>query len=161
MVTNLNAIIARGLFELVTEILVAFIFITGFVAFGVDALPHNLGAAAGAVSTAWLLGMGVGTINAVINVFAHAWHHLWGGIQRLLYFCSGIFYVPGLMPEWVREIFAWNPLFHCIDWFRTAFFYTYQPPWLDTFYPLVAGLVLLAIGLALEAALRRALRQAT
>ncbi|WP_398471784.1 ABC transporter permease [Tardiphaga sp.] len=161
LVTNLNAIAACGLLELCTELVVAIVFIAGFLAAGIDAIPKSLGGAAGAILVCWLLGMGLGIINAIMNVFSHAWHQVFGGVQRLLYFCSGIFYVPGMMPEWLRDIFAWNPLLHCVDWFRSSFFQAYEPRWLSISYPIVCCLVLIAIGLGLEAALRRPLRQNT
>jgi capsular polysaccharide transport system permease protein len=161
MVTNLDAILARGLLELITEVAVALMFIAAFVMLGVDAVPHNFGNAAGALAVAWILGLGVGAVNAVVNVYTSAWHHIFSVIQRLLYFCSGIFYVPAMMPESVRDIFSWNPLLHCVDWFRTAFFVGYEPRWLNTSYPTIVALAMLAVGLAVEAALRRRLRQLT
>ncbi len=159
MVTNIDAILARGILELITEVLVMLLFIGGFIFFDVEAIPHNLGAAAGSIFAAWLCGLGIGVINAVINVYSHAYHHVFSAVTRLLYFCSGIFYVPALMPEGVRDLFTWNPLFHCVDWFRTSFFYTYEPRWLDPSYPIIFGFVTLALGLSLEAALRKSLRQ--
>ena len=39
-----------------------------------------------------------------------------------------------MMPDWMRDILAWNPLLHAVDWFRAGFFRHYQPHWLDRSY---------------------------
>ena len=72
---------------------------------------------------------------------------------------TGIFYVPGMMPDWVRDLFGWNPLLHAIDWFRSGFFETYQPHWLDRRYLLIAALIAMVAGLTLHAAFRRRLSE--
>ena len=60
-----------------------------------------------------------------------------------------------MMPDWIRDMLAWNPVLQAVDWFRASFFADYVPHWLDRSYlAAVAGLVLLA-GLALERGLRR------
>jgi len=56
---------------------------------------------------------------------------------------TGIFYVPGMMPDWIRDMLAWNPVLQGVDWFRASFFGDYVPHWLDRSYlAAVAGLVL-------------------
>jgi ABC-type polysaccharide/polyol phosphate export permease/Flp pilus assembly protein TadD len=152
-----DVILARGLLELVTDILVAVILLAGFGAVGLGSLPHNFAGVSGAVATVWLLGCGFGFVNAVVNAFFKSWDKIWAQLTRVLYFCSGIFYVPGMMPDWIRDTLAWNPVLQAVDWFRAGFFADYVPHWLDRSYlTAVAGLVLLA-GLALERGLRRQL----
>ncbi|MBV8121279.1 MAG: ABC transporter permease [Alphaproteobacteria bacterium] len=155
VVGTFDVIMARGLLELVTDILVAGILLAGFGAIGWGALPDDLGGLAAATAAVWVLGCGFGFINAVVNVFVKSWDKIWAQLTRILYFCSGIFYVPGMMPDWIRDRLAWNPVLHAVDWFRAAFFADYMPHWLDRSYLVaVAGAVLLA-GLTLERALRR------
>ena len=72
---------------------------------------------------------------------------------------TGIFYVPGMMPDWARDVLAWNPLLHAIDWFRAGFFTTYQPHWLDRGYLVLAAILAVLAGLALERGLRRRLSE--
>jgi ABC-type polysaccharide/polyol phosphate export permease/tetratricopeptide (TPR) repeat protein len=160
-VGNLDVVIARGLLEFATELVVGIVFIGGFLAFGVDAIPRDLGLAFGALAATWALGLGIGLINAVINVFTHVWDHIFQVLLRMVYFGSGIFYVPQAMPEWVRDILWWNPLLHCVDWFRMTFFADYEPAWLNRAYPLEFALFALLVGMALEFGLRRRLRRAT
>ena len=70
---------------------------------------------------------------------------------------TGIFYVPGMMPDWARESLAWNPLLHAIDWFRAGFFASYQPHWLDRSYLVILAILALLGGFTVERAFRRKL----
>ncbi len=159
LVGTFDVILARGLLELVTDILVAVILLAGFGAIGLGALPHDFSGVSAAVATVWLLGCGFGFLNAVVNAFFKSWDKIWAQLTRILYFCSGIFYVPGMMPDWIRDMLAWNPVLQAVDWFRASFFVDYAPHWLDRSYlAAVAGLVLLA-GLTLERGLRRRLSE--
>jgi capsular polysaccharide transport system permease protein len=157
LVGTFDVILARGLLELVTDLLVAAILLAGFGVLGWGVLPRDFVGLAAAVATVWLLACGVGFVNAVVNAFCKSWDKIWAQLTRVLYFCSGIFYVPGAMPDWIRDLLAWNPVLQAVDWFRTSFFADYVPHWLDRCYlGCVTGLVLLA-GLALERGLRRRL----
>ena len=86
-----------------------------------------------------------------------AWQRDFYQLTRLLYFVSGIFYVPGMMPDWVWDILVWNLFLHAIDWFRAGFFEVYRPHWLDRSYVAVVAVVSLLVGLALHCLLRRKL----
>jgi capsular polysaccharide transport system permease protein len=72
---------------------------------------------------------------------------------------TGIFYVPGMMPDWARDVLSWNPVLQAIDWFRVGFFATYRPHWLDQRYLVVTAILALLAGLAAERALRRRLSE--
>jgi capsular polysaccharide transport system permease protein len=122
-------------------------------------MPDNLWGVATALIVTALLGCGVGFVNAVLQTLFRSWDKLWNNATRLLYFFSGIFYVPGMMPDWARDILAWNPLLHAIDWFRAGFFGAYQPHWLDRRYLLVCAILALLAGLSLERGLRRRLSE--
>jgi ABC-type polysaccharide/polyol phosphate export permease/tetratricopeptide (TPR) repeat protein len=152
-----DVILARGLLEFATDLVVAVVLLAGFAAIGIPAMPGDLWGAATALIVTALLGCGVGYINAVLQTLFRSWDKLWNNATRLLYFFSGIFYVPGMMPDWARDILAWNPLLHAIDWFRAGFFAAYQPHWLDRRYLTVIALIAVMFGLALERGLRRRL----
>jgi ABC-type polysaccharide/polyol phosphate export permease/Flp pilus assembly protein TadD len=157
LVATFDVILARGLLEFATDISVAVILLAGFNAIGLAAMPADFGGVAAAVLAAWLLGCGCGFVNAVINAFCKSWDKVWAQITRVLYFCSGIFYVPAMMPQWIRDELAWNPVLQAVDWFRAGFFADYAPHWLDRTYMIAAGGSLLAAGLALERGLRHRL----
>ena len=155
LVSTSDVIIARGLVEVLTDIAVAIILLAGFSVAGMGLLPHDLPALSASVIAVSLFGCGIGLINAVINAFFKSWDKIWAQLTRTLYFCSGIFYVPGMMPDWVRDILVWNPILHAVDWFRSSFFPEYEPHWLDRSYLAIVAAVSLAAGLCLERGLRR------
>ncbi|HEV2100072.1 MAG TPA: ABC transporter permease [Stellaceae bacterium] len=157
LVSTFDVIIARGLLELVTDLLVAVIMLAGFAAIGLATMPDDLAGLSASIAAVWTLGCGCGFINAVITGFCKSWDKIWAQLTRLLYFCSGIFYVPGMMPDWIRGILAWNPVLHAVDWFRSSFFAEYEPHWLDRTFLVVAAGVTLSAGLALERCARRRL----
>jgi capsular polysaccharide transport system permease protein len=157
LVSTFDVLMARGLLELLTDILVAVILLTIFGAMGIGALPRDFLGIGAAVLVVWLLGLGFGFFNAVVTAFAKSWDKIWAQCTRLLYFCSGIFYVPGMMPDWIRDILAWNPLLHAVDWFRASFFQEYEPHWLDRTYLSTAAVIAVLAGLGLERGLRRQL----
>jgi ABC-type polysaccharide/polyol phosphate export permease/Flp pilus assembly protein TadD len=157
LVGTFDVLMARGLLELLTDTLVAVILLAGFGVLGLGALPQDFAGVSVSLLVVWLLGCGFGFLNAVINAFAKSWDKIWAQLTRLLYFCSGIFYVPGMMPEWIRDILAWNPLLHAVDWFRSSFFQQYEPHWLDRSYLVMAAVVTLLAGLGLERGLQRRL----
>jgi ABC-type polysaccharide/polyol phosphate export permease/predicted Zn-dependent protease len=157
LVGTFDVILARALLELSTDILIAVILLAGFATIGLPALPHDFGGLAAAVAATWLFACGCGFINAVVNAFFKAWDKIWTQLTRMLYFGSGIFYVPGMMPDWVRERLAWNPILQGVDWFRSSFFADYTPHWLDRVYLVGAALFVLTAGLTLERGLRRGL----
>jgi capsular polysaccharide transport system permease protein len=159
LVTTFDVILARGVLEVVTDVIVAVLLLVGFAAAGLQAMPADLSIPCIALIITASLGFGIGFINAVVTVFARSRDRIYAHIVRTLYFCSGIFYVPGMMPEWVRELLGWNPLLHAIDWFRSGFFETYQPHWLDRRYLLLFAISTVLVGLAVHSALRRKLSE--
>lgn len=156
-VTTFDVITARGLLEIVTDVIVAVILLAGFGAIGLAAFPDDFWGPAMALLVTAAFGCGFGYINAVLTVFFRSWEKAYGQLTRVLYFISGIFYVPGMMPDWARDTLAWNPLLHAIDWFRAGFFASYQPHWLDRSYLVILAILSLLGGLGLERGLRRKL----
>src|SRR5205823_3920082 len=96
LVTTFDVILARGLLEFVTDIVVAVLLLAGFAAFGLQAMPADFWTPAIALIAIAAFGFGIGFINAVIAVFIRSWDRSYAQVTRALYFCSGIFYVPGM-----------------------------------------------------------------
>jgi capsular polysaccharide transport system permease protein len=110
-----------------------------------------------AYMSSWLFGLGLGSIVAVLNNLSRAVEEAWKACGRLLYFLSGVFFIPIMWPPWVRDILMWNPMLVNIEWFRTAFFPQYSSPLINKPYAVGIALAGFALGLALERAFRRRL----
>jgi capsular polysaccharide transport system permease protein len=156
-VTSFDVIAARGALEVATDLVVAVVLLAGFAALSLPAMPDDMWSSSMALLVTAALGCGIGYVNAVVSVFWRSWERVYGQLVRILYFVSGIFYVPAMMPDWVRDVLAWNPLLQAIDWFRAGFFGSYQPHWLDRPYLAVVTFLSLLGGLVLHRGLRRRL----
>ena len=83
-VSTSDVIIARGLVEVLTDIVVAIILLAGFFVAGMGLLPLDLPALSASVIAVSLFGCGIGLINAVINAFFKSWDKIWAQLTRTL-----------------------------------------------------------------------------
>lgn len=155
LVTPNDVLIGRALLEITTELVVAIILLGMFLAVGLNAQPDNYLKVAGAFGIMGVLGWGLGTINCVIECFIPSWEKLWGNIIRIMYFSSGIFYIPSSMPSVIRDILVWNPVLQGIEFYRSGWFSGYSPPWIDLSYLMIVTGFIFVVGQIMERALRR------
>lgn len=149
MVTALDVLLARFLLSLLTIILVACVIFGGMLLMIEDqvklALDHILLSAAAAV----MLGLGVGSVNAVVFEFFPPWRQIWGIISRPLFIISGIFFTFDELPASIRAILWWNPLIHVVGEARKGFYPTYDGDYVMIGFPLLLGAVLFTLGASL------------
>jgi capsular polysaccharide transport system permease protein len=93
-VSSFDVIAARGFLEVMTDVIVAIALLAGFLAIGLRAMPNDLWEPSIAVLAIAPFGCGVGFVNAVVTVFWRSWEKTYAQLTRLLYFVSGIFYMP-------------------------------------------------------------------
>jgi capsular polysaccharide transport system permease protein len=156
-VTLPDVFIARALLEGVTEMIVAAILIAMFLLAGMQAIPLDPLGVVFAMTLLWLSAWGVGMINAVVVAYVAGWERVWGALMSVLYFSSGTFFIPRMMPQWVRDILMWNPILQGIEMVRVNYFHEPDPQWLMPAYLAGWALVPLAIGFALQNVFRRRL----
>ena len=155
IVKNVDVIFGRAILELATNLVVLLILLGGMWASGVEeAIPRDPFLLAQAILMCWLLGIGVGAVNAVLNALIKSWDNVFRLITRPLYLLSGIFFMPEKLPSPFNEWFLWNPVLHGIEWFRSGFYEGYGKYSLDRGYLLTWVLVSLLIGFALERKMR-------
>jgi capsular polysaccharide transport system permease protein len=102
-----------------------------------------------AMSLAAVLGLGVGSVNAVLMGFYPTWESIWSIITRPLFIASGILILYETLPNTVRDILWWNPLLHIVGEMRTGFYPMYDATYVSLIYVLMVALALLAFGLML------------
>jgi len=91
LVTKFDVVLARGILEFITDLLVALILLVGFCALGFAGAPDDIWNACLALAAVAGLGCGAGFINAVIGMRFRSWDKIWVQATRILYFASGIF----------------------------------------------------------------------
>ncbi|CAE6827256.1 hypothetical protein LMG22931_06630 [Paraburkholderia nemoris] len=144
----LDILLARGLLSLLTELLVAILILGIFNLLGISAVAQDSLLTLGALLLAWFFGVSLGIFMAMLGEFFESWEMIWSQITRVMYFCSGIFYVAEKMPPQIRAVLVWNPVLQCIELLRSGFYSGFAPPWLQPGYVLLAAMVLLAGGAA-------------
>lgn len=154
-IAALRQTLARALLVAATYTLIMAIFYSALIALGLASLPHRPEHVILAFLATWLLGLGFGTLNAVIASLWDTWTQIEKILTRPLFFVSGIFYVPSQLPPHAREILQWNPVLHLVEWFRHGFYPNYNSMILDMWYPVGVGAAMLLLGLVGERLFRR------
>ena len=90
-VTTFDVIAARGLLEMITDVIVAVVLLIAFGIVGLAATPDDLWGPSTALLVTAMFGCGFGFLNAVLTVLCRSWDKIWPQVTRLLYFFSGIF----------------------------------------------------------------------
>lgn len=154
-VTHLDILIARAFLEGAAWVTVTTILIWLLVVFGYSDPPHDIEALCGAAAVTFLLGFGIGSINATLTALMRSWQNVFLIVTRPLYLASGVFYLVDQLPDTARRILVWNPLVHAIEWFRSAFYPAYMSMTLDKSYLVSWAVCTVVIGLAIERLARR------
>lgn len=159
-VKPMDVYMARGILELLTEVCVSILLLMGFMFFGFNIVPLNPFGVFSAFLLIWMCGFGVGLISAVLARFFSAWPRIWGALTSILYFASGTFYIPRMMPESIRDILSWSPTLQAIEMVRVNYFIEPYPYWLDVSYLAGFAIVSMAVGLLLERLYRNRILEA-
>lgn len=143
IVKTFDVIIGRAVLEVITLSVVAFAFVIGlYVATGVWA-PDDLQTTLAGYGAALLLGVSIGSFNAVLSRILPFWERVWSLMSLPLLFMSAVFYLPSSLPTNILNILWYNPVLHVVEWVRSGIYISYQP-FLSTSYVLwVSGTLLL------------------
>lgn len=150
IVRRIDLIMARGIVELVTAVMI------GAVMFSIFVLLHGPFAFADfetcvmAVLATYWLGLSLGTFAAPL---VRIWPVLVMAIQLLAVLCwitSGVVYLPDSVPEPFHTYLSYNPLVHCSELLRQGLYEDYHSRTLDLDYLMTLTAVLLLTGLSLE-----------
>lgn len=148
-VTFVDALIARILFNSVTQILVAVLIFTGICWFMDTRTDPQLDQVALGMLMALLLAAGVGTMNCFMFEAVNWWQPLWAILMRPIFLVSCIFFIFDDIPQPYRDYLWWNPLVHVVGQMRHAFYPNYSGDYISYTYQFGISLSLLALGLAL------------
>ncbi len=156
VIKDVDTLIARVLLIAATYAMIMFIFYAALILLGLAPLPARPEHLVAAFLATWFLGLGFGSLNAVIFSLWDTWGQIEKILTRPLFFVSGIFYVPSQLPPQAREVLQWNPVLHLVEWFRHGFYPNYNSTILDIWYPVSIGAALFLLGLAGERFFRKA-----
>jgi capsular polysaccharide transport system permease protein len=110
-------------------------------------LPESILEMLAAVLLLFAVGFGFGTTIGAISPFFPSVRSFLRFPLRLLYFTSGVFFLPDVLPPAVRDVLWWNPVLHGIAMFREGYYAVYDSTILDMEYFVgwAVGMVLLSL----------------
>jgi capsular polysaccharide transport system permease protein len=151
---RLDAAYAVWILEIVTGLVAMSVVLFLLGIFGFDAVPADpLVCLAAFIATA-LYTLSFGLVWSLLTSLAPGLLHFQNILMMALFLSSGFHMIIDRVPPAIREVFLWNPILHCVEWFREGFYSGYVCASLDRGYLFTVTIVFMAIGLAGERALR-------
>lgn len=93
--------------------------------------------------------IGLGVTLGVLNVFFRDVGQFFGIFVQFWFWFTPIVYAPGVLPERVQALLAWNPMTPLMAAFQVALVQGLWPNWVSLWYPALVALILCAIGVRL------------
>ncbi len=146
-VTFLDALIARFVLNLLTQLMVAYVVLMSILLLFETRITPDLSVIVQAFALTALLALGIGTLNAYLMTQLPVWQQAWNIIMRPMFLISCIFFLFESIPQPYRDYLWWNPLVHVVGLMRQGFYGTYDAAYVSTGYVIGISLVSLAFGL--------------
>jgi capsular polysaccharide transport system permease protein len=125
-VLPVDTVLVRSAVEGVLQLIVGLVLLSGAALCGLDVLPHDPLSAIGAYALLWLFGSGLGIGLSIAYTFAPEVEKVTALVFTPLYFASGVFFSPALLPAAAQQWLLYNPIMHGLELARAAFFPGYR-----------------------------------
>lgn len=148
-VTFMDALLAKVFFNIVTQLLVAYL-VFSFIVLTQETRtdPDILGIGL-AYAMVFTFAIGLGTLNCFLFTAFPWWQQVWSIVTRPLFLLSCVFFIYDGVPEQIQPYLWFNPLVHVVGQMRKSFYTAYQGDYVSPIYVFAVGLVLMAVGLTL------------
>jgi len=150
-----DTIIARFILEAATAVLVMMIIFSILIVTGQSSPPHDPLRAMEAVVLIMALAFGFGFFSAYLTQLSIVLGRVIRALGRVIYFLSGIFFVPDMLPQNLRNIIWYNPLAHGIELFRSAYYPSFESRMSVPLYMIACAVCLTLVGLMLSSVMRK------
>lgn len=158
-VTFMDALLARILFSVITQAMVAVLIFAGILLMLDTRTDPQIMQVALAFVMTILIASAVGVMNCFLFEAFTWWQSVWSILMRPLFLVSCIFFLFDTIPLPYRDWLWWNPLVHVVGQTRKAFYPSYGGDYVSYAYVFGLGLGLFALGLALLMRYHRDLQQ--
>jgi capsular polysaccharide transport system permease protein len=148
-VTFMDAILARFLLNMLTQIMVAYLIFGGIMLFYDTKVILRLPAIAAALGLTGALALGIGTLNCFLFTQFPLWAQIWSILMRPLFIISCVFVVFDDMPMWVRDWLWYNPIVHLVGQLRHGFYSAYHATYVSAGYVLGLSGLCMVFGILL------------
>lgn len=99
------------------------------------------------ISMAAALGLGVGSLNAVLFLASPTYESVWTIMMRPLMLMSGVIFLVNELPTAIAQYVMWNPVVHVIGMMRHAFYPTYDASYVSVGYVFLVAGITFSLGL--------------
>lgn len=148
-VTYMDAILARFLLTLLTQLTVFYIVMTGLhIVYDIRSILDVPAILLG-LSMAAALGFAVGVMNCFLMSVMPVWENVWMIVNRPLFILSAILYIYEDLPALGQTYMWFNPLAHMTGVMRTGFYATYDATYVSLPYVFGVALTISTVGLIL------------
>ncbi|BCH53275.1 capsular biosynthesis protein [Agrobacterium vitis] len=154
VVRLLDIVLARAFLEFMAIIIALLIMYVFLISFGSNPIPTNPSEALLGFFFTVVLALGFGIIASVISAIAPMFAMVYGLSMVIFYLTSGAPIYLESFPAEVVYACSWNPLFHGVEWIRSAYYLGYPNHFLDKTYLIGFAIGSVACGLLLERILR-------
>lgn len=148
-VTFIDAILARFILNMLTQIMVAYLIFGGILLIYDTKVIIKLPAVAAALALSGGLALGIGTLNCFLFTRFPLWSQIWSILMKPIFMISCVFMVFDDLPDWVRDILWYNPIVHLVGLMRYGFYSSYHANYVSVTYVLVISAICMALGLML------------
>ncbi|MGA0595803.1 ABC transporter permease [Enterovirga sp. CN4-39] len=149
IVKLIDVLVARALLEAAAACVMTVALFAAMASMGFYTPPASIVGIMQAMGASILLGVGCGMVNGVVALGFPLWATGYQLLLVIIYLLSGVVFVVDDLPEIAREILAWNPVLHGVEWMKSAYFGVHTRT-LDRQYMLSFGASTLFIALLLE-----------
>lgn len=146
VVSALDTVIARVILETLNFMMIAAVLFPLFIYFDRAIVTVQLDQIVLAFAMAAALGLGVGSVNAVIGGFFPTWKSIWVMVNRPMFILSGVMFTYDMIPDPARGWLWYNPVIHVIGQMRMGFFASYGGDYISHVYVFGIGLSLFVVG---------------
>ena len=153
-VQPLDVALARAMLELATGGVVFIVLLGGYSLYINQFEVHSLLMVVQAMVLASLLGLSAGLVLCALTTINNVTQRIKSPLMRPLFWISGLFFTAEMVPSDARDFLMWNPVIHCNELMRDAWFPQYHAQHASPMYVLSCAIVLLFIGLTLERRVR-------
>jgi capsular polysaccharide transport system permease protein len=148
-VTFLDAIVARFVLNLITQLMVGYIILVGCMTLFETRVTPNLGVIVQAYALTALLALGIGVLNCYLFTRFEVMQRAWSILMRPMFIISCIFFLFESIPDPYQDYLWFNPLIHVIGLMRRGFYSTYDATYVEPLYVIGIALICMAMGLVL------------
>lgn len=158
IVNIMDVFFGRACLELATWCAVILILFSGAIILCGFPMPNSILKMIAAILCLFCIGFGMGVTLGILSQFFPSLSNILKFPFRLLYFASGVFFLPDVLPPSMRSVLVWNPILHAITLFREGYYRGYHSHILDTPYLVGWAIGGLLLALLVETVARKPIR---